>query len=98
MWIHLFAFRWLPDATEAQKDRATKEILAFQGVIPGLLEVHFGKNQSSRASEYESGGVMKFKDAEAFKNYIDHPAHRALVEWLPPLIEPVAVDLDVAPS
>ena len=28
MFIHIFGFRWKPEATEADKARATKEILA----------------------------------------------------------------------
>jgi hypothetical protein len=89
----MFAFRWSPSATTAHKDRAIKEILAFQGVIPGLLEVHIGKNQSPRGGMYETGGVMKFADAEALRGFGPHPAHQALLQWLPPLlVEPVEVD------
>jgi hypothetical protein len=96
--IHMFAFRWSPNATEAHKNRAIKEILAFQGVIPGLLEVHIGTNLSPRGGEYETGGVMKFADAKALSAFGGHPAHMALIEWLPPLlIEPVEVDFRAPP-
>jgi hypothetical protein len=92
MMIHMFAFRWKAVATEEQKHRAITEISAFQGKIPGLLEVHVGKNISARESGYETGGVMKFRDAAALRNYTVHPAHRALLAWLSPLIDPVEVD------
>jgi hypothetical protein len=93
MLIHMFAFRWSSSATEAHKERAIEEILAFQGVIPGLLEVHIGKNQSPRGGAYETGGVMKFADAGSLNGFGPHPAHQALLGWLPPLlIEPVEVD------
>lgn len=90
--IHMFAFRWKPIATEDQKSRAITEISAFRGKIPGLLEVYVGKNISPRGAGYETGGVMKFTDAEALANYTVHPQHKALLAWLLPLIDPVEVD------
>jgi len=35
MFIHMFAFRWKPEASQAQKDRALADIQAFQGQIAG---------------------------------------------------------------
>jgi hypothetical protein len=90
--IHMFAFRWKPVATEEQKNRAIKEISAFRGKIPGLLEVYVGKNTSPRGAGYETGGVMKFTDAAALAAYTVHPQHKALLAWLLPLIDPVEVD------
>lgn len=90
--IHMFAFRWKPAATEEQKNRAIKEISAFRGKIPGLLEVYVGKNTSPRGAGYETGGVMKFTDAAALAAYTVHPQHKALLAWLLPLIDPVEVD------
>src|ERR1700733_4647330 len=46
--FHVFAFQWKQATLEAQKDRAAKEIAAFQGVIPGLLQTHVGPNLSPR--------------------------------------------------
>jgi stress responsive alpha/beta barrel protein len=92
MMIHMFAFRWKAVATEEEKDRAITEISAFQGKIPGLLEVHVGNNVSPRGAGYETGGVMKFTDAAALANYTVHPLHKALLAWLLPLIEPIEVD------
>ncbi len=90
--IHMFAFRWKPIATEEQKNRAIAEISAFRGKIPGLLEVYVGKNVSPRGAGYETGGVMKFTDAAALASYTVHPAHKALLAWLLPLIDPIEVD------
>jgi len=49
MFIHIFGFRWKPEATPADKVRTEKEILAFRGVIPGLIEAHVGANLSRAA-------------------------------------------------
>ncbi len=69
MFIHIFGFRWKPEATEADKARATQEILAFRGVIPGLLEAHVGANFSPRGQGYTFAGMMKFTDKSAADAY-----------------------------
>ena len=95
MFIHIFGFRWLPAATEAEKARAHEEILAFRTVIPGLAAVHVGPNVSPRGQGYEFVGLMMFTDREAADAYSTHPAHLALLEWLVPLIDPVELDFEV---
>jgi hypothetical protein len=96
--IHMFAFRWKPIATEEQKNRAIAEIASFQGRVPGLLEVNIGKNISPRGQGYETGGVMKFKDADALAKYAAHPVHIELLTWLLPLIDPVEIDFPIFPQ
>ena len=91
--FHVFAFQWKPGTSEAQKDRATKEISAFQGLIPGLLQTHVGPNISPRGKGYTFGGIMQFKDKASLEAYVQHPAHQALLAWLIPLID--AIELDV---
>jgi len=92
MFIHIFGFRWKTNATDADKARAEKEILAFRGVIPGLLEVHVGPNLSPRGQGYTFAGFTRFTDKAAADSYPTHPAHLALIEWLMPLIDPVELD------
>jgi hypothetical protein len=91
--FHVFAFQWKPDASEAQKQRAAKDIAAFQGVIPGLLQTHVGPNISPRGKGYTFGGIMQFKDKASLDAYVQHPAHQALLAWLVPLIDAVELDL-----
>jgi Stress responsive A/B Barrel Domain len=91
--FHVFAFQWKPGASEVEKDRAAKEIAAFQGTIPGLLETHVGPNISPRGKGYTFGGIMLFKDKAALDAYFQHPTHLALVKWLVPLIDAIELDL-----
>jgi hypothetical protein len=95
MVIHTFAFRWKPDVTDHQKQRAIDEIRALQGQIPGVLETSVGVNISPRSQGYELGGVMKFKDRATFEAYNAHPVHLKLLTWLMPLIDPLEVDFEV---
>ena len=91
--FHVFAFQWKPGTSQAQKDRAAKEIAAFQGVIPGLLQTHVGPNLSPRGKGYTFGGIMQFKDKASLDAYVQHPAHQKLLTWLLPLIDPIELDL-----
>jgi len=91
--FHIFAFQWEPDASEAQKDKAAREIAAFQGQIPGLLQTHVGPNISPRGKGYTFGGIMQFKDKAALDSYVRHPAHQALLAWLVPIIDAIELDL-----
>ena len=91
--FHVFVFQWKAGATEAQKDKAAKEITAFQGQIPGLLQTHVGSNISPRGKGYTFGGIMQFKDQASLDAYVQHPAHQALLAWLVPLIDAIELDL-----
>ncbi|MGC1463991.1 MAG: Dabb family protein [Terracidiphilus sp.] len=94
MFVHIFGFKWKTEATEADKARAEKEIRAFRGVIPGLIEVCVGANVSKRGQGYTFAGMMKFVDKEAVDFYLIHPAHMALLRWLAPLIDAVELDFE----
>ena len=92
-FIHVFAFQWKAGTSPEQIERARKEIAAFQGVIPGLVATRVGANVSEKNKGYTFGGVMEFTDQGAFKAYTVHPAHKALLEWLVPLIDAMELDL-----
>lgn len=91
--FHVFAFQWKPEATDAQKEKATNDIRAFQGAIPGLLETHVGPNISPRGKGYTFGGIMLFHNQAALDAYVQHPSHQALLVWLVPLIDAIELDL-----
>jgi hypothetical protein len=94
MFVHIFGFRWKPEATDQEKLHAKQEILAFRNVVPGLIEAHVGANLSPRGQGYTFVGMMKFTSRVAFDAYTTHPAHVALLEWLLPLIDPVELDFE----
>jgi antibiotic biosynthesis monooxygenase (ABM) superfamily enzyme len=91
--FHVFAFQWKPETTDEQKARALKDIRAFQGTIPGLLETHVGPNISPRGKGYTFGGIMRFRDQAALDAYVQQPSHQALLAWLVPLIDAIELDL-----
>jgi hypothetical protein len=92
MFFHVFGFKWKPEATEEQKAQVVVDVEAFKGVVPGLIEVHMGHNESPRGLGYTFAGVMRFTGKAAFEAYMVHPAHEKLLVWLRPIIEPVEFD------
>jgi hypothetical protein len=94
LFIHIFGFRWKPQATDGDQARATREILSFGGRIPGLIDVSVGENLSLRDQGYTFAGLMRFTDRAAYDAYATDPTHLALLEWLIPLIEPVEFDFE----
>jgi hypothetical protein len=94
MFIHIFGFRWKPQATDADKARAARDILAFRGHVVGLVDEHVGNNLSPRGQGYTFAGLMQFTDKAAADAYTTHPMHLALLEWLLPLIDPVELDFE----
>jgi hypothetical protein len=70
-----------------------RDIRAFQGVIPGLLQTWVGPNISPRSKGYTFGGIMQFTDKASLDAYVQHPAHQALLSWLVPLIDAIELDL-----
>ena len=92
MYFHIFGFKWKPEATEAQKAQTIVDVEAFKGVVPGLVEVHLGHNESPRGQGYVFAGVMRFAGKAAFDAYLTHPAHEKLLVWLLPIIDPVEFD------
>jgi hypothetical protein len=94
VFIHIFGFRWKARTTGAEKERAARDIRAFQELIPGLIDVAVGENLSPRGQGYTFAGLMCFTDRAACDAYAIHPAHLALLEWLVPLIDPVELDFE----
>lgn len=94
MFIHIFGFRWKENATDVERARAARDIRAFEGQVPGLIDVAVGENLSPRSQGYMFAGLMRFTDRAACDAYATHPAHLRLLEWLMPLIEPVELDFE----
>lgn len=94
MIVHNFAFRWKPEATEAQKTKAVETIRDLHTEIPGILATFVGTNFSPRSGGYEFGGSMHFADRQTLESYTAHPVHLKLLQWLVPLIDAIEVDFE----
>jgi len=71
VFIHIFGFHWKASATDAEKVRAAGEIRAFQGVIPGLIDVAVGENLSPRGQGYTFAGVDAVRESRCLRCVCD---------------------------
>jgi hypothetical protein len=82
----MFAFQFTAEASDADKDRCIRDIVALQGAIQGIVAVAVGRNQATVSPAYEIGGYVKFIDEQALIDFGPHPVHEALSQWLDPLL------------
>ncbi len=98
---HVVLFKFLESADGRSKQenvRLTAEkLLALQGVIPQLLrtEVHIGAEGSS-ATNADLILISDFESFQALSEYLVHPAHVAIGNFMRPLRESRAcVDYEI---
>ena len=58
MFIHIFGFRWKPEATDADKARAAHDIAAFRDHIVGLIDVHVGPTSTTTCTSIRTDDVV----------------------------------------
>ncbi len=67
--------------TRAQNVEIIKHMLrGLLGEIPGLISLEVGENLNN--GEYDAGLVTVFENEEALKNYITHPEHKKVSEFV----------------
>jgi len=69
------------------------KLQALIGVIPGLVEMSHGENNSTEglSEGYTHCFKMKFDSVDSRDAYLPHPAHQACVEHLKPLVKQLLV-------
>jgi hypothetical protein len=86
--FHVFAFQSNEGTSDAQKHRATKEIVTIHGVIPGLLQTHAGPNISPRGKGYTLGAIMYGPKRMHDLSHTFNILHmKRSLAWLRPLIQ-----------
>lgn len=65
-------------AKEQNAAEIKRRLEALVGVIPGLLSLEVGFNQTDRNREYDLCLLSSFESFEALAAYQKHPAHRAV--------------------
>jgi hypothetical protein len=88
--IHIVLFKFADTAKPQDIERLMKEIQALQEIIPGILDIRYGENFSSRAKGYTHAVVMRFTSRAALEAFYSHPAHKRLIETS---IKPIIADL-----
>ena len=94
---HVVLFRWAEDASAEAKDRVEEELRALLTQIPGILDLTYGENFSSRSQGYTHALVVRFEDRAALEVYSPHPAHQRVVqEFIAPIrADTLVVDYEI---
>lgn len=84
---HIVMFKFLPEAEGRTKQEnasiAAQMLIDLQGKVPTLLNSEVRLNSASAdASNYDLILISEFKDFEALNEYIVHPLHKAVGEFM----------------
>jgi hypothetical protein len=76
---HVVMFRWVPEATQEQKERVVSELRRLPSVVPSLRAYHLGSDVGVNQGNFD--------DLDGYLAYRDHPEHRAIVaEFIRPIV------------
>jgi Stress responsive A/B Barrel Domain len=76
---HVVLFRWTAEATAEQKQQVQTELRALPPLMTGLRSYHAGPDAGLMTGNFDFAVVADFEDAESYRAYRDHPAHRAVI-------------------
>jgi hypothetical protein len=82
MFRHVVLFSWTPEATPEQIERAVAELRALPSRISELRSLQCGPDAGLYPGNFDFALVADFDDAEGYRVYRDHPAHREIVTRL----------------
>jgi len=90
---HVVLFKFKDTATPEQIDALVEDFRALKAKIPAIRDYEWGTDISveKRSEGYTHCFLVTFDDAEARDAYLPHPAHKALVKKLQPILDKVLV-------
>lgn len=93
MLRHVLLLQQRPDATTAEIDACRAGLAGLVGVVPGLVDFHWGANTApvERRGGFTHGFSMDFADQASLDAYGPHPQHRVAAERVRATFERVIV-------
>jgi quinol monooxygenase YgiN len=80
---HVVLFTWIPEATQAQRQRVADELDALRPLmseLSGLRSYQIGPDAGLVEGNFDFAVVADFEDTDSYLVYRDHPAHRAVIQ------------------
>jgi hypothetical protein len=77
---HTVLFRWKPEATDEQKQRAATEVAKLPSIVPSLRAFACGPDAGLMQGNFDFAVSADFDDEAGYFAYRDDPAHREMVE------------------
>ncbi len=96
---HVVHFKFKADAKQDQVQKVVEEFAALKGKIPVVESLEYGTNVSPEGHDqgYTHCWIASFKNAADRDAYLVHPAHKAFVEILLPVLDSALV-VDFVPK
>ena len=96
---HVVHFKFKADTTPAQIQKITEGFAALKTKISEVDSLEWGKNVSTEglSKGFDYCWIVSFKTAKDRDAYLVHPAHKAFVEILKPVLDE-AIVVDFAPE
>jgi hypothetical protein len=97
MLRHVVMFRFRPDASSRVREAVGEGLAELPAAIGEIETYCFGPDLGLRSGNFDFCLVAEFADAEAFRRYVEHPAHQRFVrERLEPAVsDRVSVQYEV---
>lgn len=87
MFRHVVLFKWADGVTEEQRQTIVAELRKLPGAIASVREYRVGPDAGLNPANFDFAVVADFDDADGYRAYRDHPAHRAVVEqYITPVV------------
>jgi stress responsive alpha/beta barrel protein len=80
MFRHVVLFSWAQDATEAQQLAMADELRKLPAAVDSIRAYEVGPDAGVNPGNFDFAVVAEFDDADGYRAYRDHPAHRTVVE------------------
>jgi hypothetical protein len=80
MFRHVVLFSWTPDASQAQQAALADELRKLPAAVDSIRAYHLGPDAGVNQGNFDFAVVADFDDADGYRAYRDHPAHRAVIE------------------
>lgn len=82
MFRHVALFRFVPEATDAQRLAVIDALRTLPPQIPELLDYRVGPDAGLGADNFDLAVVADFDRPEHYDTYAHHPAHEAVASTL----------------
>ena len=79
---HLVFFALKEDASQEEVDDLISSIRGLRDDVPSAIDLSVGEDFSGRSGGYTHGLLARFTDRAGLQEYMEHPAHLAVVEKL----------------
>lgn len=93
---HVVMWKFKEAASAEDRLAMKRKLEALQGVVPSLLRIEVGLDQSDKAASMDMLLYSEFQTFEDLTAYAEHPQHLKVVEFVKPLVsERAVVDYEV---